>query len=288
MEVVLSGSIVSQILKQSKAALRNKAIHTPELDAELLLMHVLECSREALLLKKDQRVTDEEYQRYQRVIQRRLAYEPVSKIIGRRDFWKHEFDVSADVLDPRPDSETLIEAVLELMPNHKRPIRILDLGTGSGCLILSLLHEYANASGVMVDKSEAAIRIAMSNALKLGLAKRVVPIVGCWHACVETCFDLVISNPPYIASADSSHLAKEVLHYDPHLSLFGGKDGLECYQDISINLKDKLAPDALVCFEVGVQQHADVRAICQFSGLNFEGYRQDIAGIPRCVIMRNN
>ena len=209
-------------------------------------------------------------------INRRATGEPVAKIIGKKGFWKDEFIVSKDVLDPRPDSETLIEAVLSKFPDKTEPLRILDLGTGSGCLLLSLLGEYKNDTGVGIDISEKALEIARQNA----------------HTCRATFvrrdmrqdlsdlgrFDIMVSNPPYIPTAEIQTLERDVKDYDPMLALDGGADGLDFYHALS---KQHLAPALFI--EIGKDQEKQIIPLFEQEGWRFVQSWKDLGGIIRVL-----
>ena len=215
----------------------------------------------------------------QNFIQRANAGEPIAKIIGYKGFWKHEFMVSKDVLDPRPDSETLIEAVLECFPDKQAPLHILDLGTGSGCLIISLLNEYKNADGVAVDISEKALAIAKQNATGLPIDF----IQADMHSLPDNIgkFDIIISNPPYIPSADINQLDNAVKNYDPHLALDGGTDGLDFYRAIA---QIQLSPALFV--EIGQGQENDVISIMQQHGWTHHKSWKDLGSITRVLAFK--
>ena len=212
----------------------------------------------------------------QAFIKRRLAGEPLAKIIGKKGFWKDEFIVSKDVLDPRPDSETLIEAVLSKFPDKTEPLRILDLGTGSGCLLLSLLGEYKNATGIGLDISEKALEIARQNA----------------HTCRTTFvqrdmrkdlsdlgrFDIMVSNPPYIPTAEIQTLERDVKDYDPILALDGGADGLDFYRTLA---KQHLAPTLFI--EIGKDQEQQIIPLFEQEGWKFAQSWKDLGGITRVL-----
>ncbi|MDD3668725.1 MAG: peptide chain release factor N(5)-glutamine methyltransferase [Alphaproteobacteria bacterium] len=219
-------------------------------------------------------------------VRRRKAGEPVSKILGRRGFWKGDFIVTPDVLDPRPDSETLIESVLKCFPDKSRPYRILDIGTGSGCLLASLLGEYPNAAGVGVDISEKALAVARKNAHGLPAAFMRKDFAAPDFARGLGAFDIVVSNPPYIPTAEIAHLEPAVREYDPRAALDGGADGLEAYRHLARECPGLLNPDGVAFFEIGRGQGADVRAIFAACGLDFAGAENDLSGIERVLMFR--
>lgn len=271
-------------------AARNLAaaeVESPALDARLLLQHAIGCTHEELVRDDDRALTSDEMTRYEALISRRAAREPLSHIIGRRAFWKDEFIVSADVLDPRPDSECLIEALLARRPDRMMPLKILDFGTGSGCLLLSLLREYPIATGLGIDISPAALNIASGNAEALGLANRAEFRLGSWGETLQTRYDMIVSNPPYIAEHECLTLAPEVKDFEPLLALSGGADGLACYQLLLPHMARCLKPGGIAAVELGAGQDQAVAAITHRAGLNVSAVIADLAGIKRALILND-
>jgi len=216
---------------------------------------------------------------------RRAAGEPLSKIAGRREFWGLTLVVSPEVLDPRPETETLVEAALKILGARRRaPLRILDLGVGSGAILCALLTECPLADGVGVDASPAAVAIARRNVAACGLAGRADIRIGSWTEGVEGPFDLIVSNPPYIPSADIDGLAREVRDFDPRLALDGGADGLDAYRTILPAAVDLLAPGGKLLVEVGAGQGGVVLGLAARLGFVHAETRRDLAGIERVVI----
>lgn len=279
---------VRHVLYSGVIALQRAQLATASLDARILLQHILGLSREALLADEERALSDSEYKAYQLLIEQRIGRKPVSQLIGRREFWGMAFGVTEDTLDPRPDSETLIEAVLSKFRNRSAPLRILDLGTGTGCLLLSLLSEYANATGVGADISEAALKVAQGNAKALGLETRAAFALSRWSETLrqEERFDIVISNPPYIPTGDIAFLEPEVSAHEPHLALDGGYDGLDCYRDIMPLLPRLLAEGGLAVLEIGMGQAREVEKIVAGCRLLVAGVMQDLGGIPRCIVIQ--
>lgn len=274
---------VAQVLHQAAGQLMAAGIETSRLDARLLLGEVLGLEPQAVFSRPQLEPSAAELERFGALLTRRLAREPMSHLLGRRGFWTLEFKVTADTLDPRPDTETLIEAVLGSLTERGRPRRILDLGTGTGCILLTLLTELGFATGLGVDKSPAALEVARDNAQSLGLAGRAAFQLGDWGAGLEERFDIIVSNPPYIPDGDIDGLEPEVAVFEPRLALAGGPDGLDCYRVLAPQMAGLLAPGGVVALEVGMGQAGDVAAILAAAGLPRTAARRDLGGVERCV-----
>ncbi len=298
-------------------------IENPGLDVRLLVQHVLGWPQAKLLTSLNYILSEAEAKDLNAAINRRLKREPVSRIIGHRGFWKSEFRITPQTLDPRPDSETLIEMALKLV--RPEPSAILDLGTGTGCLLLSLLIEYPNATGVGIDISEEATATARENAAALDLAERAQFVATGWenyavglplpaHAgrgrgerdCPASSgsgqslsptlsrderrggcmFDLVISNPPYIAQGEMEDLSPEVAQYDPRAALVSGPEGLECYRSIASRLNNWLKPGGWALFEIGHTQGEAVKSILAQAGMIMIQVVPDLAGSDRVIAAR--
>lgn len=272
------------ILQQAKQSLKLADIPSYVLDAELLMAKALNISREQVICYPLRELSEQESGDFEKLLQRRIKREPMAHILEKREFWGREFKVSCDTLDPRPDSETLIEAALGLFDDKDKPLKILDFGTGTGCLLLTLLSELPNSEGVAVDISEKALSVAKENACKLGLAKRVGFIVSFWGVEVEGKYDLIISNPPYIKSDEIDGLEPEVSGYEPISALDGGASGLECYRQLAPFIASLLSDNGFAILEVGIGQADDVRAILEGAGLTFISCKKDLAGVKRCII----
>ncbi len=251
-------------------------------DARLLLAYALgiDAGRLTLVLQDD--VAPEVLQSYLGYVDQRLSRQPASQIIGRRLFWGREFLVNCDVLDPRPETETLIELALRNAP----PERILDLGLGSGCILLTLLAELPDAVGFGVDVSVAALRVAQKNAVRLGVADRTDVHQSDWFSAASGQFDLIVSNPPYITAAEMGELDPEVSHWEPKIALTPGPDGLESYRIIANSLDRFLAKDGRAFFEIGYRQGAAVCKIFQERGFDDVQVFPDLNGHDRVVQIR--
>ena len=273
------------LLEGAAARLKAAGIDSARLDARILAGAALGYSRDQLLIHAAEPAPTAALPRFEALLARRLDREPVSRILGRREFWSLEFALTPDTLDPRPDSETLVEAVLELAPRH-RPLALLDLGTGSGCLLLALLSELPLALGVGIDRSAGAVAAASANAERLGLTGRARFQRADWRDGVSGRYDIILSNPPYIPDGDIPGLEPEVARFDPLAALAGGTDGLDAYRLLAPMLPDLLTEPGTVAFEVGAGQAAAVAALLEAAGLLPAGSRRDLAGIERCVVAR--
>lgn len=269
-------------LTNAAQQLNAKGITDSYREARLLLAHCLGTSYEAIFLDPPHVLPQQLQKQFENLICRRLADEPLSKIKGEREFWGQLFVVTADTLDPRPDSETLIEAVLEYFPVRHRPYRILDLGTGTGCLLLSLLKEYPEASGVGVDICEKALKIASKNATNLRQESRCQFICGSWATALSGRFDIVVCNPPYIALTEE--LPRAVSYYDPKHALFAGKDGLQTYRELLPEIKKNCYNNTYLFFEIGYGQCEAVKELIIQSSGEFFLCKPDLQGHPRIAI----
>lgn len=271
---------------EAERRLAEAGIDSARLDSQILIAAALGTDPGALRFAEDRPIEARIGQRIENFLRRRAkTREPVSRILGRREFWSLEFRVTPAVLDPRPDSETLIEAALTCFPDRAAPLAILDLGTGSGCLLLAALSEFPNAVGLGVDSSEKALAVAAENAERLGLASRVEFARGDWLRYLGASFDLVLCNPPYIAEGERGLLAPEVARHDPPAALFAGADGLDAYRAILPDLAQALAPAGRALFEIGATQAVAMSRLAQEAGLAVLEVRRDIAGRDRCVVL---
>ncbi|WP_186420326.1 peptide chain release factor N(5)-glutamine methyltransferase [Bosea sp. CS1GBMeth4] len=223
--------------------------------------------------------------RLEHALARRLAGEPLWRILGAREFWGLSFSLSPGTLEPRPDSETLIEAALAHLARRRlEKLRILDLGTGTGCLLVAALREFPQATGLGIDLSPDALATAAGNAARNGVAARAAFRRGNWAAGIEERFDLVLSNPPYIASGEIAELDRTVRENDPLLALDGGPDGLDAYRALAAALPDLLEPGGLAILEIGAGQEAAVVGLLQDAGLRHIASRRDLGGHIRALV----
>jgi release factor glutamine methyltransferase len=277
--------ILKDLFKQGISNLTEYNIATPELDARILLQYVANISSEIIYLQQDLEISPNIKKNYLELLDRRINFEPVAKIIGSKSFWTSDFIVNTSVLDPRPDSEVIISSALELLPNKNDNYSFLDLGTGSGCLILSLLKEFSNATGTAIDISSEALKVSKQNAELLSLTDRITFLQQNWADGLTGKFDLIVSNPPYIPSKEITTLAPEVQIFDPMLALDGGDDGLNPYRYLAKQIAALLKPDAFAILEFGYGQANLVKEIFESHGYKFHRMLLDLANIERAIIV---
>jgi release factor glutamine methyltransferase len=270
-------------------AFRAAGIDTPELDARILIAHALARDHASLAAAGNNHPLDaEEWNAITCFAERRLRREPVARIVGFKEFWSLRLHVDAATLVPRPETETLVEAALAEIESagvRTRPLRIADLGTGSGAILLALLSELPNASGIGTDASFGALRLARRNAMRLQLER--ASFVACdLGAALAGPFDLIVANPPYVASGEIATLAPDVRDYDPRTALDGGPDGLNCYRAIAATVPPMLKPGGALVVELGAGQAAAVGALFSQVGLASAHPRTDLAGTPRALVVR--
>jgi release factor glutamine methyltransferase len=243
-------------------------------------------SAEALLREPRAAVPPEAAARFLAAIEARLAATPAAHILGSQGFWTLDLAVSPATLIPRPDSEAVVEAALAAFPDREAPLRVLDLGTGTGCLLLAVLAERPRASGIGVDLVPAAAALARENARRNGIAGRVSVLAGDWSAALSGRFDLVLSNPPYVESAAIDGLMPEVARHEPRSALDGGADGLDAYRRLAALLPALLAPAGAAVLELGLGQREAVEALAREVGLQPDKCHTDLGGVERALILR--
>jgi release factor glutamine methyltransferase len=286
-----AGVTVAAARRTLAHAFRDHGIDTPELDARVLAGHVLGLDHAGLAAASARDLTGEETERIAALGMRRLQREPVARIIGRKEFWSLVLTVTDAVLVPRPETESVVESALAAIDadgGRSRPLRIVDIGTGSGALLLALLSELTGAFGVGTDRDSAALPVARSNAVRLGLGARSAFVICNYGDGLDGPFDLIVANPPYVATDAIPGLAPEVRDHDPHLALDGGRDGLESYRAICADADRLLAARGRLCLEIGAGQAADVTTMLTRAGLTVQPARCDLAGIPRAVLAQKN
>jgi release factor glutamine methyltransferase len=280
------GASVSEALRLVAQAFRAASIAEADVDARVLVGHALHFDRTKLIAQSDRILEAREITVISALAARRLRHEPVSRILGQKEFWSLPLSVTRNVLVPRPETETVVEAALDFVVRgalRMEKLRIIDIGTGSGALLLALLQELPNAIGTGTDVSKAALEVARANAAHCGFERRC-SFVACDIASgVQGPFDLVISNPPYIAHDELASLAPEVRDYDPMVALDGGDDGLAAYRAIAAEATRLLAPGGQLFVELGAGQESAVRALLTNAGLTVGAARKDLAGIPRVL-----
>jgi release factor glutamine methyltransferase len=267
---------------------RVAGIDTPELDARILVGHALSLSHAALVEAEARPLAATEKDGIAALGRRRLAHEPVSRIVGIKEFWSLPLSVTDATLVPRPETETVAEAALDVISTgvpRAKTLRIADLGTGTGALLLALLSELPNAFGIGTDTSEGALHVARANAQRLQLSR--AHFVACdIAAALGGSFDLIVSNPPYIASGDIATLVAEVRDYDPRAALDGGPDGLACYRAIAATIPSLLKPGGALVVELGAGQAPAVSALLTAAGLAPKPARNDLSGVPRALVAK--
>jgi release factor glutamine methyltransferase len=285
-----AGQTVETARRALMARFKRASVDSADLDARILVGSVLGLDLTGLIAAAARILTDDESERLEGFARRRIAGEPAARIIGLKEFWGLPLRLSPATLVPRPDTETVVEAALEILRAESRrdsPLRIADLGTGSGAILLALLSELPNAFGVGTDISIQALRTARDNARQLGFAARAAFLACDFAAALSGPFDLIVSNPPYIRSAQIASLDAEVRDHDPHRALDGGFDGLDAYRLIASQASRLLAPGGALVMEVGHGQSGDVQELLAAAGLTPAGPpKSDLAGIRRAVTGR--
>ena len=280
------GASVSEALQLIAQIFRAAGIDDADVDARVLAGHALHLDRARLVSQSDRVLEAREVNAISGLAARRLKREPVSRILGRKEFWSLALAITSDVLVPRPETETVVEGALDFVVRNglrMEKLRILDIGTGSGALLVALLNELPNATGIGTDISRAALEAAQINVAQFGFESRSSLIACDMAAGVQGQFDLVVSNPPYIARGEIASLAPEVRDYDPMMALDGGDDGLTAYRSISADAKRILAQGGRLFVEMGAGQEPAVRELFTNAGLEVGIARNDLAGTPRVL-----
>lgn len=274
-EVFLSG-----IQKLNAAQVEN-----PNLDAKIIFKHILSVDNEQFELCKKNEIRSKITKSYFELIDRRIKREPIAYITNKQSFWNDEFKVTKDTLIPRPETELILESVISYFPDKKIDLNIADLGTGSGCIIISLLQEYINASGIGIDISKEAIKIANENKKLLKNHERLKLLEEDYAEYNLNGFDIIVSNPPYI-SQNSLDIQKDVYDYEPHLALFSKNNGIEAYNKIISNLASRIDKNFFLFLEIGLGQASEVTKLLKNNGFTEILTKVDLANIPRCVIAK--
>lgn len=257
-------------------------------EAGILIAHIVKISSLEIAVEGMRDIGPDDVGEIEKLVARRRAREPLSQIFGDREFWSLTFKVNRHVLTPRPDSETLIEAALELIEDTQAPLDVLDLGTGSGCLLLSLLSELPRAQGVGLDKSQEALEVARENATDLNLAQRCDFILSDWTAALSerAVFDIILCNPPYIGLDEKAGLMAEVRDFEPACALFAGQDGLDDYRRLAGEIPPYFKENGVLLLEIGYRQGQSVRDIFQANGATSVQIRRDLGARDRCLVIK--
>ena len=272
---------MSEFISANLIKLKDNKIPNPEIDLRILLNHSRCCKNEIIL--SNFKTGQIDIKKFNSLLNRRILREPISKIINRKSFWKDEFYVNKFVLDPRPETEGIIEESIKIFKNKKTQIRILDIGTGSGAISISLAREFENAEIVAIDISEEAIKVTNKNTKEKKLDKQI-SIKKTSFEYIRDKFDLIVSNPPYLTQKEMNDISIEVKKYEPEVALFGGKDGLDFYREFSKKIVKNLKSGGYFIFEIGVSQLSNCIEIFRDSGLKFIKKSQDLQKKDRIMI----
>ncbi|HLZ67135.1 MAG TPA: peptide chain release factor N(5)-glutamine methyltransferase [Aliidongia sp.] len=281
----MTGSEIGALIRAASSRLAAAGIEAPARDARLLLSHATGLTATRIMAYPERAIEPPAAAAFERLVDRRAAREPVARILGTREFWSLPFAVTPATLDPRPDSETIVEAALDRISDRNAALSIIDFGTGTGCLLLALLSELPHALGLGVDRSEDAARVAAGNARQLGFADRARFLVADWADALAGPIDLIVANPPYIPAGEIAGLEPEVREHDPLTALVGGTDGLDPYRLLAPAAARLLRPGGHVVFEVGQGQADAVAGLGAAAGLVPVEQRADLAGIARAVVL---
>jgi release factor glutamine methyltransferase len=283
--VAAPGMMIADARRALSGALRRAQFETPDLDARILIGHALNLDHTALITQAGRALSVPEAEAIAAVAARRLACEPVARIVGFKEFWSLPFSVNGTTLVPRPETETVVEAALAaiIADKRQRSMRLLDIGTGSGALILALLSELPDAMGVATDINPATLAVAHQNAKRLGLTERVCFVACDMTAALYGAFDLIVSNPPYVVHGKIAALAPGVRDYEPHIALDGGPDGLDAYRTLAAQAPRLLDTSGMMVVELGAGQDEAVGKIFEACGLAVAALRSDLNGIPRAL-----
>ncbi len=279
---------ILELFNNSVKLLDSVGIKTSKLDVKILLAHLLNIDSKELILHFNKNVKQEFIDNFNKLLSRRINREPIANILNKKLFWDYSFFVDQNVLTPRNDSETLIEAVLSHYKNKNQELKILDLGTGSGCLILTLLKIYKNANGIGIDINEKSLQIAKKNAELLEIDNRISFIKNNWNDNIYDKFDIIISNPPYIPTDEIDILEPEVNKFNPLLALDGGNDGLDCYKYLSKSLQKNIKNSTKIFLEIGKGQENDIDYIFSANNYKLLNMYKDLSGVNRvlCFVSR--
>jgi release factor glutamine methyltransferase len=282
------GTSIAVALTEAAQLLRARGNAEARRDAAALLMHTLNCDRAFLITHAEDALAPDALAQFRLSVERRAQGEPVQYITGRQAFYGLMFEVTPDVLIPRPETELLVESALELLSDTRAP-QLCDVGTGSGCIPIALLHQRADARAVGLDISPAALRVAARNAARLGVARRLQLVVSDCFAALDPAtrsFDLIVSNPPYVAESDLTGLQREVREHEPRIALTPGGDGLSIIRRLLTDAPRWLTPGGHLLFEIGFNQHEAVAQLIDQNVWTLLDIQQDLQGIPRTIALR--
>ena len=271
---------MNNLIKESLTKLKQKNISNPELDLRILLKHASKKNNEIILSNLN--LDNIDIAKFRAYLQKRINRQSIAKIINNKPFWKYDFYVNNFVLDPRPETELIIEEVLNIYRNKNLKLKILDIGTGSGCLAVSLAKEFKNASITAIDISKEALEVAEKN-LKIHSCYNQIQLKMIDYKNINSKFDLIVSNPPYLTNEQFNNADPEVRNFEPKLALVGGDDGLKFYREYSKNIKNLMNKSAYFICEIGINQRQDCEEIFENSGLNLNKIVNDLQGIERIL-----
>jgi len=272
---------MNDFIISSLEKLKEKHIPNAEIDLRILLNYSKKSKNEIILSNFE--LNQINIHLFNKLLDRRLSHEPISKIINKKNFWKDEFYVNKFVLDPRPETEGIIEESIKLIKNKQASIKILDIGTGSGAIAISLAREFINADIVAIDISEEAIKVASKNIYNKKLNNQIQLLKTSIHN-ISDKFDLIVSNPPYLTKKELENTSLEIKNYEPHLALDGGEDGLNFYREFSIKINKLMKITSYLIFEIGENQFNDCKEIFSISGLNFHKKMKDLQKKDRILV----
>lgn len=273
---------IQKIIDKTLKELSEDSLQTPLLDIEIILSEILNIDKKNLFFYKNKCLTQKQFDVFNNYINQRKKHKPIAKIINKKSFWDYEFFVNENVLDPRPDSEILIETILKYKTDENEKFSILDLGTGSGALIITLLKIYKNASGTAIDINKKSLNVAKFNAVNLNVSKRITFLQNNWNDNFNEKFDLIISNPPYIGKKTINNLSKDI-QFDPYIALDGGNNGLDCYKYLLQNLSKNCKKHTKIFFEIGSNQLDKIKIILKKNNFNFVRCIKDLFLLNRVI-----
>lgn len=279
---------IQQALFYGGKELNQKGIRCPFLESRIFLRDIVGISERDLITNRESIITNDDFQKFEKAIARRKKFEPVAYITNKKEFWRDIFYVNESTLIPRPDSELIIETILKHIPNDNINLKFLDLGTGSGCLIISVLKEYKFSSGIGIDIDINAVKVAQKNKNILKNKKRLEFRLGDFSYFNTSIFDVIICNPPYVDRSEINNLQMEITSYEPHQAIFADEKGTNYYSKIITNLKKNYKYDQKIFFEIGIYQSEFLCNLLKNNDYTVLEVAKDISGIPRCIAAKRN